>query len=55
MKGRKLTKLPSTMTTWGKRRELHPDTTVYVKNSIPYNRRFTENTFKEICSKEIRI
>ncbi len=50
MKGRKLTKLPSTMTSWSKWKELHPDTTVYVKTSIPYNRRFTEETFQNFAS-----
>ncbi len=45
MKGSKLRKLPSTMTTWGKWKQLHPDTTVYVKRSIPYNSRFTRETF----------
>ena len=45
MSGRTLEKLPSVMTTWRKWRELHPDTTVYVKRSIPYRARFTEETF----------
>ncbi len=50
MKGEKLTKLPSTMTTWDKWQALHPDTTVYVKSSIPYNPRFTAETFKNFAS-----
>jgi len=50
MKGKKLTKLPSTMTTWSKWKELHPDTTVYIKRSIPYNARFTAETFQNFAS-----
>jgi hypothetical protein len=49
MKGQKLTKIPSAMTTWGKWKSLHPETTVYVKTSIPYNRRFTQDTFGKIA------
>lgn len=44
MQGKKLVKLPSTMTTWGKWKALHTDTTVYVKRSIPYNQRFSGAT-----------
>ena len=50
MEGQTLAKLPSTMTTWGKWRETHPDTTVYVKPSIPYNRRFTQDSFARIAA-----
>ncbi len=50
MEGEKLVKLPSTMTTWGKWKEMHPDTTVYVKPSIPYQSRFTEDSFSRIAS-----
>ena len=39
--GQRLRKIPSTMTTWGAWRELHPDTTVYVKSSVPYGAQFT--------------
>ena len=50
MNGRKLTKLPSTMTTWDKWKALHPGTTVYVKRSIPYGSRFTSEAFGRIAS-----
>lgn len=49
MQGRKLVKLPSTMTTWGKWKALHPHTTVYVKSSIPYRHRFTQEHFGNIA------
>lgn len=39
--GQRLEKIPSTMTTWAGWRELHPDTTVYVKSSVPYGAQFT--------------
>ncbi len=50
MKGTKLEKLPSTMTTWKGWRTLHPDTTVYIKRSVPYNARFTKETFEKAAS-----
>lgn len=37
MKDKKLVKLPSTMTTWKKWKAVHPDTTAYIKRSIPYH------------------
>ena len=49
MEGKKLEKLPSTMTTWGKWKALHPNTTVYVKRSIPYRSRFTQEHFSNIA------
>jgi hypothetical protein len=49
LQGKKLVKLPSIMTTWGKWKALHPATTVYVKRSIPYDRRFTENVMALIA------
>ena len=52
MKGRSLDKLPSTMTTWGKWRALYPQTTVYVKTSIPYNARFDSDHFSRIAKKD---
>jgi hypothetical protein len=52
LQGKKLEKLPSTMTTWKKWKTLHPDTTVYVKRSIPYQRRFTQETFEQIARME---
>ena len=52
MKGEQLVKLPSTMTTWAKWKALHPNTTVYVKRSIPYNQRFTQETFEKIARME---
>jgi len=50
MEGTALAKLPSTMTTWGAWRKLHPDTSVYVKRSTPYARRFTQESFAKIAS-----
>ncbi|MCP5120737.1 MAG: DUF3179 domain-containing protein [bacterium] len=52
MKGKKLVKVPSTMTTWKQWRELHPDTTVYVKPSTPYRAQFTGNRFAGIAGRE---
>lgn len=50
MEGHRLEKLPSTMTTWGKWRALHPDTTVYIKTSIEYRARFTADSFADLAS-----
>ncbi len=50
MAGHKLVKLPSVMTTWQKWRALHPDTSVYVKRSVPYRPRFTAATFAGYAS-----
>ena len=50
MTGRELVKLPSTMTTWRRWRELHPDTTVYVKPSEDYAPRFTGSAFREFTA-----
>ena len=52
MQGRQLDKLPSTMTTWARWQALHPDTTVYVKRSIPYGARFTADAFAGVASAE---
>ena len=49
MKGKTLEKLPSTMTTWGQWRELHPETTVYVKRSVEYSPDFTGESFRRIA------
>ena len=46
--GRVLRKRDSTMTTWGRWRALHPDTTVYVDPSLPGRRRFTEESMARI-------
>jgi len=37
MEGKKLVKLASTMITWKKWKTLHPDTTAYIKRSVPYH------------------
>lgn len=50
MEGKSLEKLPSTMTTWGQWKALHPSTGVYVKRSVPYNSRFTKETFQKAAS-----
>ena len=52
MEGTQLEKLPSTMTTWGQWKELHPETTVYIKRSVPYSSRFTKETFEKIAAME---
>jgi hypothetical protein len=46
--GRSLPKRPSTLTTWGLWRRLHPGTTVFVDPSLPGRRRFTEESFSRI-------
>jgi hypothetical protein len=48
LKGRELRKHPSTLTTWGRWRTLHPDTTVFVDPKLPGRRRFTEESFSRI-------
>ena len=50
MQGAALEKLPSTMTTWAQWKALHPKTTVYVKRSVPYNSRFTKETFEKVAN-----
>ena len=52
MEGTQLEKIPSTMTTWGQWKELHPKTTVYIKRSVPYNSRFTSETFAKVAAME---
>lgn len=52
MKGQRLEKVPSTMTTWSRWRELHPDTTVYIKSSTPYDPRFTRSAFAGVVNAE---
>lgn len=46
--GRSLGKRPSVLTTWGRWRRLHPDTTVFVDPSLPARRRFTEESLSRI-------
>ena len=50
LSGRELVKLPSTMATWRQWRELHPETTVYVKPGADYSAEFTGQTFRDIAS-----
>lgn len=52
MAGTALEKIPSTMTTWGQWRTLHPETSVYVKSSVPYNSQFTNETFEKVAAME---
>lgn len=49
MAGHKLQKYDSTLTTWDQWRREHPDTTVYIKRSIPYNVRFDQAAFAAIA------
>lgn len=51
MAGKKLVKLPSTLTTWRAWREQHPETSVYVKPETPYDVRFSADTVKELAGK----
>ncbi len=51
LKGQKLVKMPSTMTTWKKWKSLHADTTAYVKRSIPYHPDFSEASITELAKK----
>jgi hypothetical protein len=46
--GQVLRKRDSTMTTWGRWRGLHPDTTVYTDAALPVRRRFTEESIARI-------
>ncbi len=46
--GRTLRKKTSTVTTWGRWRRLHPDTSVYADANLPVRRRFTEETIARI-------
>jgi hypothetical protein len=48
MEGRELRRWPSTLTTWGRWRRLHPGTTVNAEPEIPGLRRFTEETWSWI-------
>ena len=48
LEGQLLRKRDSTMTTWGRWRERHPDTTVYLDAALPMRRRFTEGTIARI-------
>ncbi len=52
MAGMALQKLPKTMTTWRAWRARHPETTVYVKHSIPYRPRFTAERFEALARAE---
>ena len=46
--GRTLRKKTSTVTTWGRWRRLHPETSVYADANLPVRRRFTEETIARI-------
>jgi len=48
LEGRTLRRLPSTLTTWGRWRSLHPRTTAYTDPDLPGRRRFTEESFARI-------
>jgi hypothetical protein len=50
MEGRELRKWPSTLTTWGRWRQLHPRTTVTIAPGLPGVRRFTEETWNWIIT-----
>jgi hypothetical protein len=46
--GLRLSKKGSTVTTWGRWRRLHPDTSVYAGHELPSRRRFTEESIARI-------
>jgi hypothetical protein len=48
LEGQVLRKRDSTMTTWGRWRALHPDTTVYADANLSMRRRFTEESMARI-------
>jgi hypothetical protein len=48
LEGQALRKRDSTMTTWGRWRALHADTTVYIDPALPLRRRFTEESWARI-------
>jgi hypothetical protein len=48
LKGRALRKHPSTLTTWGRWRRLHPGTTVFRDPQLSGRRRFTEESLSRI-------
>jgi hypothetical protein len=50
LSGTRLRKLPSLVTTWGRWRALHPDTTVYVAGEPPAHRpRFNEESVSQVA------
>lgn len=49
--GKKLEKLPSTLTTWGKWKARFPDTTVYVKPETTYRARFTRESVTKLAGR----
>ena len=51
MKGEKLRKVPSSLTTWKQWHERHPETTVYVNRKVPYQPQFTSATIRELATK----
>ena len=51
LKGKRLKKLRSTLTTWKKWRSRYPDTGVYVKRSIPYHARYSRQLFQQHAKK----
>jgi hypothetical protein len=48
LEGRELRKRPSTLTTWGRWRALHPRTTVFADPHLAKRRRFTQETLSRI-------
>lgn len=50
--GKRLRKLPSTMTTWAAWRAQYPESTVYIKSSVPYGARFTGDALAGLAEAE---
>jgi hypothetical protein len=48
LEGRRLRKRPSTLTTWGRWRALHPETTVFSDPRVTGRRRFTEESVSRV-------
>ena len=54
LEGERLAKVSSTMTTWKKWKALYPDTTAYIKRSVPYHEQsdFSGEYIAEMAQKE---
>ena len=48
LEGQRLRKHPSTLTTWGQWRRLHPGTTVFADPQLTRRRRFTEESVSRV-------
>lgn len=51
MEGKRLLQLPSSLTTWKRWRETHPETTVYVNRRVPYQSEYTAASIRALATK----